>query len=112
MTAGGRRWVAIGRPDELQFTPGAAVRIGDHWIAVFPLQGEPDRQWVAIDNACPHAGAPLCDGAVLDGKVVCSLHLWEFDLRTGACDIGADWNVRTWPVRLRDGVLEVEVGPD
>ena len=101
------RWLPIGRPQDLEFTPGAAVRVPDGYVAVFPIDGG----YVAIDNACPHAGAPLCDGTVLDGRVVCSLHLWEFDLRTGACDVGPDWNVRTWPVRLRDGVLELGLPP-
>ena len=42
----------------------------------------------SIDNACPHASAPLCDGTVMDGKVICHLHLWEFDVKTGVCDVG------------------------
>lgn len=101
-------WHPIGRPEDLRFEPGAAVRVGNHRIAVFPLDGG----YVAIDNACPHASAPLCDGAVLGGKVVCSLHLWEFDLRTGSCDVGPQWNVRTYPVRCRGDQLEVGVGAD
>ena len=99
------RWVDVGPLADLKFAPGAALRIGDLWLAVFPLDGG----YVAIDNACPHAGAPLCDGAVLDGKVVCFLHLWEFDLRTGACSAGADWNVRSYAVRVADGRLAIEL---
>ncbi len=98
-------WIAIGRPEALAFKPGACVRVGDLRIAVFPLEGG----YVAIDNACPHAGAPLCDGTLLQGKVVCYLHLWEFDLRTGACDVAPEWNVPTYPVRLADGQLEIDV---
>ena len=98
-------WIPIGRPADLQFTPGAAVRAADRVVAVFPFEGG----YVATDNACPHASAPLCDGAILGGRIVCSLHLWEFDLRTGACDVGPQWNVRTYPVRTSDGVLEVLV---
>ena len=97
------RWVDIGRPHELRFTPGASVRVEEHWIAIFPVDGG----YVALDNACPHAGAPLCDGTVLDGKVICYLHLWEFDLRSGQCDVGAPWNARTWPVRVHEGRLQI-----
>ena len=74
-------WVDVGARAELKFAPGAPVKIGDHWLAVFELG---DRL-VAIDNNCPHASAPLCDGTVIGGKVVCYLHCWEFDLATGAC---------------------------
>jgi nitrite reductase/ring-hydroxylating ferredoxin subunit len=100
-------WTAIGSPDELKFDPGVPVRIGKRWIAVF-RQGTGDLvEYFAIDNACPHASAPLCDGTQMHGKIVCSLHLWEFDLRTGACDVAGDWSVATYPVRERDGQLEV-----
>lgn len=99
------RWVDAGAIADLKFTPGAAVRIGDQWIAIFRIDG----QWRAIDNHCPHAGAPLCDGTLLEGKVVCYLHCWEFDLATGACDVGPQWNVRTWPVRETDGRVQIQV---
>ena len=97
------RWVDVGNPDELKFTPGAAVRVGDHWLAIFKQDGD----YLAIDNACPHAGAPLCDGSVQNGKVICYLHMWEFDLRTGESELGEPWNVRSYPVRLHEGRLQV-----
>ena len=99
------RWVDVGALAELKFAPGAPVRVDGHWLALFRLGDD----LVAIDNACPHASAPLCDGAVLDGKVVCYLHLWEFDLRTGACSVGPQWNVRSYPVRVADGRVHVEM---
>ena len=98
------RWVDVGAVADLKFRPGAAVEVDGHWIAVFPL----DDGYAAIDNACPHASAPLCDGTVLDGKVICFLHLWEFDLQTGACDAGEEWRVRRYATRVVDGRLEIE----
>ncbi len=99
-------WHRVGRPQDLRFDPGAAVTAAGRRIAIF-RDGE---GFLAIDNVCPHASAPLCDGSVRDGRVACMLHLWEFDLRTGACDMGPQWNVETFPVRLAaDGELEVEV---
>ena len=97
-------WTDVGAIADLKFTPGAPVKIGNQWIAIFKV-GE---RWRAIDNACPHASAPLCDGSVIDGKVVCYLHCWEFDLTTGACDVGPQWNVRTYPVREDNGRLFVD----
>jgi nitrite reductase/ring-hydroxylating ferredoxin subunit len=86
------------------------VRIGDRIVAVFRLEQQgAAAQYVAIDNACPHAGAPLCDGTVRDGKVVCFLHCWEFDLRTGACDVGPEWNVARHMVQEVGGRLEVGI---
>lgn len=99
------RWVDAGPISELKFDPGAPVKLDGHWLAVFELDGE----YHAIDNACPHASAPLCDGTVLDGKVICHLHLWEFDIRTGACDVGEQWNVARYPTRVTDGRLEIRI---
>lgn len=101
------RWIDIGPAADLHFHPGAPVLAGGRWLAVFPLGDG----WRAIDNACPHAGAPLCDGTLRDGKVVCAMHCWEFDLATGACDVGPQWNVPVHAVREIDGHLEVEL-PD
>lgn len=93
------RWVDVGARADLRFSPGAAVCIDGHWLAVFPVDGA----LRAIDNACPHASAPLCDGSIVAGKVVCFLHCWQFDLATGACDIGEAWNVRAYEVREEHG---------
>ncbi|MCR9248503.1 MAG: Rieske 2Fe-2S domain-containing protein [bacterium] len=101
-------WLDIGAIAEMKFEPGAAVKAGEHWLAVFRV----DDGFRVIDNACPHAGAPLADGSVLESrKVACFLHCWEFDLDTGQCDVGEEWNVRTYPSRVVDGRLEVEL-PD
>jgi nitrite reductase/ring-hydroxylating ferredoxin subunit len=81
------------------------VKADGRWLAVFAI----DDGYHAIDNACPHASAPLCDGRVADGKVVCYLHLWEFDIRTGACAVDSEWNVAHYAARTREGRLEVEL---
>lgn len=98
------RWVDVGALAELKFGPGAPVKIDGHWVALFRL-GE---QLVAIDNNCSHASAPLCDGTVLGEQVVCFLHCWKFDLRTGACDVGEQWNLRSYRVQVVDGRVQVD----
>ena len=37
----------------------------------------------AMNNVCPHRGGPLSDGVILDGKLVCPWHGWQFDPKTG-----------------------------
>jgi len=40
----------------------------------------------AIDNRCPHAEAFISDGDLVDGKyLVCPLHNYQFDPKTGNC---------------------------
>ena len=38
-----------------------------------------------VQRYCPHALGDLSKGEIVDGHVVCPLHGWEFNLKTGAC---------------------------
>jgi nitrite reductase/ring-hydroxylating ferredoxin subunit len=40
---------------------------------------------VAFEDACPHAGWRLSAGRVIDGRLECPGHGWEFELGTGRC---------------------------
>jgi nitrite reductase/ring-hydroxylating ferredoxin subunit len=37
----------------------------------------------AIEDACNHAGASLCDGFRVADRIVCPMHGYVFELRTG-----------------------------
>jgi nitrite reductase/ring-hydroxylating ferredoxin subunit len=37
----------------------------------------------ALDNTCPHLGGSLGRGTLQEGKVICPLHHWTFDITTG-----------------------------
>ncbi|MDG1499536.1 MAG: Rieske (2Fe-2S) protein [Planctomycetota bacterium] len=37
----------------------------------------------AMDAICPHEGVLMNDGPVTDGRIVCPMHLYEFDTQTG-----------------------------
>ena len=52
-------------------------------IALFNLEGE----FIAVENRCPHQGAPLAGSPILSqGRVRCMLHGWLFKLRGGEED--------------------------
>ena len=80
------------------------------FVAVFRLD---DDTFTALEDTCPHAGAPLSDGEVEEGVVTCPLHAWRFDCRTGKwCDNPkSDLGVRTFEVRVEEGDVRVCV-PD
>jgi nitrite reductase/ring-hydroxylating ferredoxin subunit len=104
---------AVGRISE--FTPGSRkiVSIAGRSIGIFFVNGE----FFAVQNRCPHAGAPLCEGSL--GGVAkssepgqyeyirpnefirCPWHSWEFDLKTG----------RSWfdPSRIRAKTFETSL---
>lgn len=85
--------------------PGACARVelpdGDD-VAVYNVGGE----FYAIENSCPHRGAPLSEGSVCGYVVECGLHGWEFDVRTGYCLTVAD-KIKTYPLQIEDGIVSV-----
>ena len=67
----------------------------------------------AIEDRCSHDDGPLCHGLwdVELCTVVCPRHGATFDIRTGdALTLPAYEPVRTFPVRVDDGIVKVDVG--
>ena len=40
-------------------------------------------RYYAIEDGCNHAGASLCEGFRVDDRVVCPVHAYVFDIKTG-----------------------------
>lgn len=62
----------------------------------------------AIGNECPHQGGSLCDGPVEGDIVICPLHGWEFDLRSGACMTVPGESVPAFTVTVHEGAIYLE----
>src|SRR5579859_7811339 len=62
----------------------------------------------ALGNQCPHCGGQIGDGYVEDGKAICPLHAWDFDLQTGISPFNPVDSLPTYPARVRDGVIEID----
>jgi nitrite reductase (NADH) small subunit len=59
---------------------GRTFQVGPRRIAVFHARGG---QVFATQAECPHRGGPLSDGLLGGEVLICPLHGWKFDLRTG-----------------------------
>ncbi len=83
-----------------------AFAVEGHTVAVFNTAGG----WFALDDTCPHAGAPLCEGEVSGGKVTCPWHAADFDLRSGAalCPPATE-GVRAFKVVVEGNDLQLEL---
>ena len=94
-------WTSLCRIDELTEGLGKFVQIDGFALAVFLKDGKV----FAMDNACPHAGGPLADGAIDDGCCICPWHGWAFNLETGALRDVPGVAITTYKTRLlpRDG---------
>lgn len=63
----------------------------------------------ALDDRCPHRGGPLSQGLVFDRKVACPLHNQVFALDTGTAVAPDEGCVRTYPVRVIDAQVFVQL---
>jgi nitrite reductase (NADH) small subunit len=59
---------------------GRTFQVGPRRLAVFHARG---RQVFATQAECPHRGGPLADGLLGGSVLICPLHGWKFDMRTG-----------------------------
>ena len=54
----------------------------------------------AMENRCPHAGAPLSEGFVEGPNITCSWHGWSFDLASGCSPDDPSACVPVFPVEV------------
>jgi NAD(P)H-dependent nitrite reductase small subunit len=87
--------------EQIPVGEGRCVTMGDLQIGVFHRKDG----IFAIDNICPHRGAPLHDGMVIDGIVSCPWHQWQFQLDDGVCLNIPKVRIASYPVEIRDGTI-------
>ncbi len=113
-------WHDVGSLEELERDGRVVARIRGREIGVLmDVAGQPR----GLRNRCPHHGAPLCLGQVLDriegaapgayaltGRTVlrCPWHGWEFDLETGACLEEGSLRAAVYPARIEGGRVLVQ----
>jgi 3-phenylpropionate/trans-cinnamate dioxygenase ferredoxin subunit len=84
------------------------VHAGQLSLGVYNLDGE----LYAIEDRCSHDDGPLAEGDfdVEEGYAVCPRHGAHIDIRTGRpLTLPAVEPVDTFPVRVEDGIVKVEV---
>jgi 3-phenylpropionate/trans-cinnamate dioxygenase ferredoxin component len=65
----------------------------------------------ALKDECTHEEYPLSEGWVEDDCVYCAFHGAKFKISNGeALSLPAYEDVKTYPTRIVDGTVEVEIG--
>jgi nitrite reductase/ring-hydroxylating ferredoxin subunit/DMSO/TMAO reductase YedYZ heme-binding membrane subunit len=104
MRPGPDGWIAVGTPISI---PDKAARIisapGGERIAVF----RDGAQIGALTNLCAHQNGPLGEGRIIDGCVTCPWHGFQYKLENGCAPAPFTEKLATYPVRLKDGIVEV-----
>lgn len=75
-------------------------------VAIYNLNGA----YYVTDDTCTHEAASLSEEGAIDGSnVICGWHFCGFDIASGAATVSpCSEPLRTYPVKLVDGVLHVE----
>lgn len=100
-----------------QLTTVTAVdELGERDLAVFPVTdsriaiAKVGDAFYAFGDTCTHQGCSLAQGQLDGTTVTCPCHGSEFDVTTGEVLRGpASEPVRSYPVRIEDGLVRVEV---
>jgi 3-phenylpropionate/trans-cinnamate dioxygenase ferredoxin subunit len=66
----------------------------------------------ALRNRCAHAGTRFDRAPAVGHAISCPMHGARFDVRTGRCVNSPYDDIPVYPVRVRDGVVEVALPPD
>ena len=98
-------WFDVAAADSLAPGQCRTVEVRGHRLALININGE----FHALDDRCPHRGAPLGAGYLDGTRLFCPLHGWEFDARTGACTTRPDLPVARHPVSVENGRVLVEL---
>jgi len=109
-----RRWVQVGGVDDFPLDGGSTIKYGQTQIAVFRFTSR--GEWYACQNMCPHKKAfVLARGIIGDAagepKVACPLHKKTYSLHDGRSLQGEEYRVQTFPVKVEDGAVYLELPP-
>lgn len=97
-------WIKIGKLSEITPLGSRMVVKGDLKIAIFRTS---DDQVYALENKCAHKQGPLSEGIVHGCRVTCPLHNWVFDMQTGQATGADEGKVKTFPVKVEDGIVHL-----
>lgn len=98
------QWFDLCQVDSIKDGDAKSFEVNGKAIGVFHTAGE----FKAIDDYCPHMGAPLSSGHVEDGIVTCPWHAWRFRLEDGAWADNPRIKIGCYKLQIADGRLQVE----
>ncbi len=101
-----KHFIPVATLDELPETEGKSFRINNIVIALFKL---PTGEVYAVEDSCPHVGAPLYNGLIEDKTVTCLWHSWCFNLEDGSSSTCPGVSIKTYPVKIQDQKVFVEI---
>jgi len=107
-----KSWVSVGPVSNFPTNVGTPILYGESQLAVF--NNEQRGEWYCTQNMCPHKQAFVLSQGIIGSaadtpKVACPLHKKTFNLEDGQQIGDGDLQILTFPVKIEDGQVMVEL---
>ncbi|MEJ2543490.1 MAG: nitrite reductase small subunit NirD [Calditrichaceae bacterium] len=96
-------YVKVARSEEIKERFAISVTVNGKSIAIFKY----NQKLYALRDSCPHQAAPISDGYVDEGFVVCPHHGWMFKLEDGSFSHNDLMKIPVYPVKEEDGAVYI-----
>ncbi|MGO4886679.1 nitrite reductase small subunit NirD [Anaerobacillus sp. MEB173] len=98
--------VKVAHMSEISNGIGKAISVAGHEIALFKQK---DNSIYAIQNRCPHKGAPLAEGIISGEYVFCPYHDWKIDVRDGKVQEPDNGCVTRYETEVENGEIYIYI---
>lgn len=110
-----KNWFAACRVEDALENGGVCVKAGDQQIALFYFKRR--NEWYATQNECPHKKQMALSRGMIgsshdEPKVACPFHKKTFSLSTGECLSGDECAIKTYPVKVENGLVYIGVNQE
>ena len=94
-------WMRVADAADVVHERPHGVQLGEHSLVLLRTPTGVK----AYRSACPHAGGPLHQGKLVNGRLVCPKHGWSFDAETGK---RGNYCLARYEAEERDGAIWVK----
>lgn len=101
-------WHDVAQRDEIRPNRARGVIVAGHELVICrEVDPQGDEHFHALAGRCPHQDAPLGDGEIADGMLLCPLHDCDYELRSGVSLTNPLKRLQQHPVRIDGTVIRV-----
>ncbi len=98
-------FIKAAESEQVKEKSGLGIKIEGHAIALFRSGGKV----YAYRDSCPHQAAPISDGYVAEGYIVCPHHNWKFNVQNGAFINNEIIRLPSYPVKEENGSIYIKL---
>jgi nitrite reductase (NADH) small subunit len=108
-------WFIACKTDDVPANGGVCVKHNDLQIALYHFARR--NAWYATQNQCPHRNQMALSRGMIgsmenEPKVACPFHKKTFSLETGNCLSGDEYQLKTYPVKVKNGLVYIGINKD